>query len=63
MISGMVLAVFSERMCGARPCKKHRLDMVFAMFEAHWPFQKKMKNQEITNFFDIFCGRALGTNL
>ena len=43
MILGMVVGVFSEKMWGAWPCKKHRFDVVFVMFQAQWPFQKKLE--------------------
>ena len=58
MIWGMVLGVFSEKMCGARPCKKHRFDIVFVMFQAHWPFQKKSEKSKTAHIFRHFLWKG-----
>ena len=56
MIFGLIFCRFFENFCGARPCKKHRFDTVFAMFAAHWPFQKSGESIFRNRFLDAFCG-------
>ena len=40
---GYYVCIFFESLCGARPRQKHGFDIVFAMFQAHLPFQEKLK--------------------